>query len=255
MPIGAITGYIDVAQIVLYLFWFFFFGLIYYLRREDKREGYPLESDRSGSVTVQGFPPMPKPKVFTLRQGRTYSAPPGNVDRREVRAVPIGPWPGAPLEPTGDPMIDAVGPASYSERDDAPELTAEGDNRIAPLRVASNFHVAPQDPDPRGMEVIAADGLVAGVVQDLWVDRSEPSLRYYEVQLEGGRRVLLPYAFARVDARRSRVCVAAIRARHFATVPALRNPDQVTSREEDRITAYYGGGHLYADPSRMGPLV
>jgi hypothetical protein len=47
MQIGAITQYIDVAQIVLYAFWIFFFSLLVYLRREDKREGYPLESDRT----------------------------------------------------------------------------------------------------------------------------------------------------------------------------------------------------------------
>ena len=33
---------VDVTQIVLYAFWLFFAGLVYYLRREDKREGYPL---------------------------------------------------------------------------------------------------------------------------------------------------------------------------------------------------------------------
>ena len=48
MPTGAITQYIDVAQVTLYAFWIFFALLIFYLRREDKREGYPLESDRSG---------------------------------------------------------------------------------------------------------------------------------------------------------------------------------------------------------------
>ena len=52
MPTGAITQYIDVAQLTLYAFWIFFALLIVYLRREDKREGYPLESDRSGSITV-----------------------------------------------------------------------------------------------------------------------------------------------------------------------------------------------------------
>jgi photosynthetic reaction center H subunit len=79
MQIGALTGYIDVAQVVLYAFWIFFGGLIYHLRQEDKREGYPLVSDRSGSIMVQGFPPMPAPKIFTLRHG-TYAAPPGNLD-------------------------------------------------------------------------------------------------------------------------------------------------------------------------------
>ncbi len=33
---GAITSYIDVAQVVLYAFWIFFAGLIFYLRREDR---------------------------------------------------------------------------------------------------------------------------------------------------------------------------------------------------------------------------
>lgn len=63
-----ITEYIDFAQLVLYLFWIFFFGLIVYLRREDKREGYPLESDRTG-VPVQGWPAVPPKK--------TYIHPPG----------------------------------------------------------------------------------------------------------------------------------------------------------------------------------
>ena len=47
MDTGSITGYVDVAQLVLYAFWIFFFGLIIYLRREDKREGYPLGSRAS----------------------------------------------------------------------------------------------------------------------------------------------------------------------------------------------------------------
>ncbi len=52
---------INLAQISIWLFWFFFAGLVIYLRREDKREGYPLESDRKG-VTVQGWPAVPSPK-------------------------------------------------------------------------------------------------------------------------------------------------------------------------------------------------
>ena len=59
MESGAITSYIDVAQVTLYAFWAFFAGLILYLRREDKREGYPLESERSSRVRVEGFPAMP----------------------------------------------------------------------------------------------------------------------------------------------------------------------------------------------------
>ena len=37
MGTGAITDYIDVAQLVLYLFWIFFAGLVIYLTLESKR--------------------------------------------------------------------------------------------------------------------------------------------------------------------------------------------------------------------------
>jgi photosynthetic reaction center H subunit len=37
MASAAITQSIDVAQVVLYLFWIFFAGLIYYLVRENHR--------------------------------------------------------------------------------------------------------------------------------------------------------------------------------------------------------------------------
>lgn len=57
----------DFAQLMLYAFWIFFFGLVYYLRREDKREGYPLVSER-GPVT--GFPATPGPKQFIARDDR-----------------------------------------------------------------------------------------------------------------------------------------------------------------------------------------
>jgi len=257
MESGAITGYFDVAQVVLYLFWIFFAGLIIYLRREDKREGYPLESERSGHVRVQGFPAVPEPKVFRLRNGGTYSAPPGTPETRAVKASPSAPWPGAPLEPDGNPMLDAVGPASYVDREDVPDLTAEGEAKIVPLRAAPGFSVAERDPDPRGMSVVGTDGKVAGTVRDLWVDRSEPQIRYLEVEVpstSGPRLVLLPQPYARYDGR-GRVKVASIRADQFAQVPGIARPDTITLREEDRISAYYAGGHLYAEPSRLGPVL
>jgi len=258
MGTGAITGHIDVAQIVLYAFWAFFAGLILYLRREDKREGYPLESDRSDRVVVQGFPKVPRPKIFLLPHGGTYSAPSGNVDDREIRAKPIAGWPGAPLEPTGDPMLDGVGPAAYAARADVPDVTIDGLPKIVPLRVASDFSIATRDPDPRGMAVVGADGRVAGNIRDVWVDRSETLIRYLEVEVQGPasvRRVLLPINFARIDGTRRTVRVKSVLAQHFAQVPALQSPDQVTLREEDRICAYFAGGTLYATPARLGPLL
>ena len=57
------TPYIDITQLLLYVFWFAFFGLVLYLRREDKREGYPLTSNEPGRK-VQGFPAYPGKKEF-----------------------------------------------------------------------------------------------------------------------------------------------------------------------------------------------
>ena len=85
---GAITGYVDVAQIMVYLFWAFFAGLILYLRREDKREGYPLESERSGDIRVEGFPKVPSAKVFELSDGSRFEAPHDESDERPLHAVP-----------------------------------------------------------------------------------------------------------------------------------------------------------------------
>ena len=257
MGTGAITSYIDAAQIALYVFWIFFAGLIYYLHREDKREGYPLESDRSGGrVTVQGWPSVPPPRAHHLRDGRVVMSPGFRVSNQVLGGSPSWKHLGAPLEPIGDPMLAAIGPGAYADRADIADTTVDGELRIVPLRSAPGFEVADRDPDPRGLPVIGADGVVAGTVRDLWVDRAEVLFRYLEVEVpvEGGsRRVLLPVNFARISTRQVRV--RSILAEHFARIPATRSPTAVTLLEEDKIMGYYGGGTLYATPSRQEPLL
>ncbi len=258
MQTGAITEYIDVAQLVLYVFWAFFFGLIFYLRREDRREGYPLES-APGKLVNPGLIFVPQPKVFRLGHGGgTVSAPNGLRDTRAVPGEPIAPWPGAPLVPTGDPMLGGIGPGSYAERADVPDMTFEGEPKIVPLRSAHEFSIAPNDPDPRGMTVIGCDGEIGGTVTDVWVDKSEYIIRYLEVttpSAQGQRSVLLPMNFAKVDGRRGQVKVRSVRGQHFAIAPERRVADQVTLLEEERIVAFYGAGTLYAEASRQEPLL
>ena len=257
MQTGAITPYIDVAQLVLYAFWIFFAGLIYYLHRENKREGYPLESDRSARaprVKVQGWPPIPKDKTYLLRDGRTVVTPRVEAPEGPLRARPIGPWPGAPLVPEGDPMTAGVGPGSFTQRPDIPDRTVDGLPRLVPLRDAPVLGIAGQDGDPRGLPVHGADGAIAGTVRDLWVDQAEMLFRYLEVELGGrGQRVLLPINFARIGDRRVRV--RSLLASQFAGVPTLREPGIVTMLEEERIVAYYGAGTLYATAQRQEPLL
>lgn len=255
MSTGAITGYIDVAQLVLYAFWLFFAGLIIYLRREDKREGYPLDSERSGNIRHVGFPNLPAAKTFTLPHGGGKRlAPRGPEKAYDLAAVPTAPWPGAPIHPTGNPMVDGIGPAAYAIRPQTPDLTDDGRPKIVPLRADDHYSVAARDPDPRGKPVFGADGVQAGTITDIWVDRSEPQIRYLEMDADG-RQVLIPMNFVNLRRNGQQVRVSAILGKHFADVPALANPEQITLQEEDQICAYYGGGTLYATPERSEPLI
>ena len=70
---------------------------------------------------------------------------------------PTANHPGAAFEPTGDPRKDGVGAASYANRDDRPDLTLAGEPKIQPMSVLPDFHVDTNDPDPRGMTVVAGD--------------------------------------------------------------------------------------------------
>jgi photosynthetic reaction center H subunit len=165
-----------------------------------------------------------------------------------------------PQVPTGNPMTDAVGPAAYANRADVTDKTAHGIDKIVPLRAAPGFWVDKHDPDPRGLGVKACDGKIAGTITEIWVDRSEPQVRYYEVKLASGNRtVLLPVNFVQWPnfglTKSDHVLVKAITAAQFADVPATRNPDTVTLLEEDKIMGYYAGGHLYATPERSKPWV
>src|SRR5215470_10770483 len=250
------TSYIDVAQVVLYGFWVFFACLIFYLRREDKREGYPLQYEGPGRRSGVGFPSYPGFKKYLLRGGHVATLPNWKNDRADAPVVPMAPWPGSPYAPTGNPMLDGVGPASYANREDTPELSMDGIPAIVPLRMDTTIFIEPRDPDPRGISVIGADGQIGGIVSEVWVDRAEMLIRYLEVDVAGaGRKVLLPMTMARINKQRGWVLVQSILGRQFADAPVVANPDQVTKLEEDKIVGYFGGGNLYATAARQEPLL
>jgi len=257
---GAITEFIDVAQVALYVFWLFFAALIYYLQREATREGHPLIKEHGQSGTAKGLASLVRPKTFILPHGMgTVTVPRLETDQSRINARATAPFSGAPLYPTGDAMQSGIGPGAYAARANRADVTYDGHPRIVPLRVAGDFAISSDDPDPRGMPVIGGDGMSAGTVRDVWVDRAESLIRYYEVGVGGAgpaeKRVLLPVNFANVSRSRNEVLVDAIYARHFAAVPALASPDTVTRLEEERVCAYYGSGLLYADPKRTESLL
>lgn len=248
---GQIIGSLDFATLLFTGFVAFFIGLVFYLQRESRREGYPLEFDTTGEVEDGGDTWLPKPKTYRMSDGTVKTKPDDRRDPGDTQLKRLAVWPGAPNEPVGDPMTAGVGPGAYTLRDDVPDKTHENVPKIVPMRVLPAFSVPPQDADPRGFEVVGADGEVAGVVSDIWVDRAEALVRYYEVELAADKRkVLLPYAFSNVKAKARQIRVSSILGKHFAGVPAHASPEQVTRLEEDKISAYYGAGILYATPDR-----
>lgn len=258
---GAITQYIDVAQMVLYVFWVFFAGLVFYLLYESKREGFPLESDRpDGSVKREpGILPMPRVKIYRTRYHGDFESPHDrDLQEPPIQGTRAAPATGMPFEPTGDPMTSGIGPGAFTRRSDAPDLTAEGELKIVPLAAAPGFALVEGDPDPRGMPVLGVDDEEGGTVVEVWVDRSEHIIRFLEVQTTGGRRVMLPIGFARVIADRvhgRKVIVRALRGAQLEHVPALRQSDRITLLEEEKVMGYYGAGTLFATPERREPLL
>ncbi len=265
METGAVVGTIDVAQIVLYAFWIFFAGLLIYLQRESRREGYPLVSEVDGKPMDHGLW-TPEPKSFLLSDGSVVTVPDLEKDKQDLALQPVMPGSGLPFAPVGDPMLAGVGSGAYTPRANRPDLTYEGHARVVPMRVATGFSIEENDPDPRGLTVYGADGEVAGTVVDVWVDRSDFIARYFETELAGGKgsfqdeeapglpsRVLVPVNFTQIDS--SGVLVVAILGSQFANAPRISNPDIITLNEEERICAYFGAGYLYATPNRQEALL
>ncbi len=162
--------------------------------------------------------------------------------------------------PTGNPLVDQVGPASYALRRDEPDLTFDDSTpKVKPLRTLPDVTVDKEDPDPRGMPVLDADGVVVGTCTDLWFDRSEALFRFLELEvaLDGGatRQALIPIPLTKVHSQKRYVRVLALVKRDFANIPALRNPDTITLLEEDKIQGYVAGGHLYSKPERQEPFL
>ncbi len=249
-------GDFDAAEFCLIAFFVFFIGLIFYLRREDRREGYPLEDDVSGRLEpLGGLFFTAKPKTFLLPHGHgTRTVPDFKRDERPIAARRSAPMDGAPIEPTGNPLLDGVGPGSYAQRADHADQTVDGIDRIVPLRILDNTVVAHQDTDPRGLAVYGCDGRKGGTITDVWVDRSEMMIRYLELSTGTGiadRSVLLPMTMAVVS--KGGVKVQAITAAQFAQVPGTASPERITLLEEEKVIGYYGGGHLYATRDRQEP--
>jgi len=245
-------GDTDLASVSIWGFWIFFAGLVFYLQRENMREGYPLEDDLGVQPSKAGLFGLPNDKTFRLPHGRgELSLPSGQRRDRESVSLRRGAaWAGAPYVPVGDPMVEGVGPAAWANRRDVPELDGHGHPKIRPLSSLPDFAIS-AGRDPRGLPVVAGDGEVVGRIVDLWIDVPEQMIRYLTIDVnpEGtGKLRLLPIHMVRVKA--DRVVVRSLHQRHFDGIPQIASSNQVTLLEEEKIMAWVAGGTLYADPSQ-----
>ncbi len=267
MNAAYIAGTFDVAELTFLLFFGFFIALVFYLNRESRREGYPLEDEISGRLEPDTRLFDGDKKVFKLPHGRgTYI--PENVARDDVPmpATQTFRSHGAPWVPSGDAMADGLGPAAWANRAKYPDLTFDGRPRIVPMAHSHDIVVADNDPKLIGWPVMAADKKMVGKVTDIWVDQSEHLIRYLEVETTTGKKVLAPMFVAVVHGNSmlgallpttndepELVEINAITSEQFERVPALETPGIITRYEEDRVMAYFGGGYMYATPERAEP--
>lgn len=119
---------------------------------------------------------------------------------------------------------------------------AEESGRLASLGELDGFDVADEEPDPRGWDVIAADGRTVGKVHELVVDTVAMKVRYLDCDVDEealgldkeDRHILVPIGYARLDEPNEKVVVDAISAADVRDLPVFERLP-VTPREEDEL--------------------
>ena len=212
------------------------------------REGYPLETDDGAPAPNQGPFPVPKDKTFILPHGKGELTVPSGArkDRDDLALARTAPNEGFPHAPTGDPMADGVGPASWAPRKDEPELDGHGHPKITPMAGHEAFFVS-AGRDPRGLPVLSRDDQVVGHVTEMWIDAAEHMVRYLQYELEsewGSGSRLVPITMCRIKDKW--VMVKSLNAKDFNGVPQLSSADQITKLEEEKVCGFYAGGTLYS---------
>lgn len=109
MNAAYIVGTFDVAELAFLLFFGFFIALVFYLNKESRREGYPLEDEETGKIHPGSLFDTGK-KSFQLPHGRgTYV--PEDVARDDINVPGVQAFrsAGAPWVPTGNAWRRAQG--------------------------------------------------------------------------------------------------------------------------------------------------
>ncbi|HUE95155.1 MAG TPA: PRC-barrel domain-containing protein [Longimicrobiaceae bacterium] len=102
-------------------------------------------------------------------------------------------------------------------------------DRIVPLDQLDDFKVAEGDPDVRGWDVLTADGLKFGEVDNLLVDTAALKVRYLDVDIDDDlietdvdRHILIPIGYARLDEDDDRIFVDSLNSTTLNQIPDYR---------------------------------
>jgi uncharacterized protein (TIGR02271 family) len=120
-------------------------------------------------------------------------------------------------------------------------MNKRADSTIVPIDEVDDYEVAEGDPDPRGWEVISANGERLGEVTDLLADTDAMKVRYIAMKPrkpEGSGRtrnqVLLPVGFATLRRERNQVMIERIEPQTLQTLPEW-DGGAVSREQETRI--------------------
>jgi photosynthetic reaction center H subunit len=101
---------------------------------------------------------------------------------------------------------------------------------MKPLGDLDNFEIAKNIPDPRGWDVMTADGSKIGKVHELIVDTGALRTRYIDVSLDKkalsldkDRDVLIPIGDAQLDSSADEVVINKLTVRQLADLPEFQH--------------------------------
>ena len=244
-----VTQHIDLPQLAFWLFFLAFVAICWFLRKNDKREGYPLVASPFVGGAMLGAPDPGTPLTYVLNEGGTTSTP-HDYPQAPAAVLPLYRFDGTPFRPTAELLGTSLGPGAWVMRKDEPMLTEGGELLLQPLRLCHEWSVSRGEANPRGMAVFDCRWRPVGIVADVWIDRGIRIIRHLEVELReqlGGGRVLVPIYHTTIAEAAREIRVTALSGPEFRAIPMPAAPDRITAREEDRLNAYFAAGRFYRD--------
>jgi photosynthetic reaction center H subunit len=244
-----VTQHIDLPQIAFWLFFVAFVAICYVLRRNDKREGYPLKASPFTAERLLGAPLAATPVTYLLNEGGATSTPHDYPDP-PASVLPLYRFDGTPFRPTAGLLGTSLGPGAWVMRNNEPMLNEKGELLLQPLRLCEHWAVSEGEANPCGMAVFDVRWRHIGIVADVWIDRGIRIIKHLEIELRaslGGARVLVPIFHVTINERAREIRVTALSQHEFGEVPMPAAQDRITAREEDRLNAYFAAGRFYRD--------